>query len=100
LWAFYHANLARLGFIYHACCSSDPVLLFNTVLNDLIIAIYCEAADLVTLPTLDLDPVAKQVELNTVAVRGLSDTIRELQFENRNVSNNEMVVGLSSSIES
>jgi len=54
----------------------------------------------VTLLTLDLDPVAKQVELNTVAVRGLSDTIRQLQFENRNVSGNEMVVGLSSSIDS
>lgn len=52
------------------------------------------------LPTLDLDPVAKQVELNTVAVRRLSDTIRELQFDNRNVSDNEMVVGLSSSIDS
>ena len=111
LWAFCHADLARLGFTYHARRSSDPVQLFNTILGDLIIAfdkldldgclppIYCEAADLVTLPTLDLDPVAKQVELNTVAVRGLSDTIRELQFENRNVSDNE-VVGLSSRIDS
>ena len=53
-----------------------------------------------TLPTLHLDPVAKQVELNTVTVRGLSDAIRELQFENRNVSDNEGVVDLSSSTDS
>jgi len=53
-----------------------------------------------TLPTLDVDPVAKQVELNTVTVRGLSDAIRELQFENRNVSDNESVVDLSSSTDS
>ena len=53
-----------------------------------------------TLPTLHLDPVAKQVELNTVTVRGLSDAIRELLFENRNVSDNEGVVDLSSSTDS
>ena len=85
--------------------------LFNTILGDLMIDFekldldgvfhlftVRLQADLLTLPTLDLDPVAKQVELNAVAVRGLSDTIRELQFENRNVSHNKMVVGLSSSI--
>ena len=112
LWAFCHADLARLGFTYHTRRFADPVQLFNTILGDLTVAfdkldldgclppIYCEAADLLTLPTLGLDPVAKQVECNTVAVRGVSDMIRELHFDNRNATDNGTIVGLSSSIDS
>ena len=68
LWFYCHADLIRLDFAYHARRSSDPVQLFNTVLSDLLQAfekldldeclpaIFCEANDLLSLPTLDLDP--------------------------------------------
>ena len=98
LWPFCHDDLSGLGFTYHTRRSSDPLQLFNTVLGDLIVAldnldvdnslppIYCEASDLLTLPSLDLDPVAKLVESNSIAVTRLAVTIEEMKSENERIT--------------
>ena len=81
----------NVDFTYHTRRSSDPVQLFNTIFSDLISAIdkldmggclppiFCEAADLLSLPSLELDPTASQVEINTTAVKSLTETVNELQ---------------------
>lgn len=84
LWAFCRVDLESFGFLYQARRSVD------TVFSDIISAfdkldlgnslpdIFCEANDLLLLPCLDLDPVSKQLELNTQAVKALSSTINNL----------------------
>ena len=81
----------KVGFTYHTRWSSDPVQLFNTIFSDLISAIdkldmggclppiFCVAADLLSLSSLELDPTASQVEINTTAVKSLTEAVNELQ---------------------
>ena len=91
LWASCHSDFVRVGFTYHARRSTDPVQLFSTIFKDLISAmdkldvggclpsIFCEATDLLSLPSLELDPPASQVESNTTAVESLTEAVTELQ---------------------
>ena len=104
LWATCHVDLKRLGFNYHSRRSTDPAMLFHTTLGDLVTAIdkldlddclpslHCEAADLLSLPPLETDSVAKQVELNTVAVRDLTETVSSLQTPQPTLLTNETLV--------
>ena len=48
--------------------------------------IYYEATDLLTLPSLNLDTVAKQVESNTIVVTRLAVTIEEMKSENERIT--------------
>ena len=84
LWEFCRPDLERIGFLYQARRSTD------TVFSDLISAfvkldldnslpdIFCEASDLLLLPSLELDPVSKQIDSNTKAIDSLRDSINEL----------------------
>ena len=77
LWDFSGHDLFRLGLMYHSRRNTDKQQLFESVFADLINIfdtldadnslpdIYCEAVDLLLLPTLELDPVSKQLETNT-----------------------------------
>ncbi len=91
LWSYCHADLVRPDFAYRSRRSTDPVQLLNTVFSGLMIAfdkldldscfpvMFCKANNLLLLPTLDLHPVSKQLELNTSAVNSLTDTVLGLQ---------------------
>ncbi len=112
LWFHCHADLIRLDFAYVARRSSDPGQLFNTVLSDMLTAfdkldidkslpeIFCEAVDLVSLPTLDPDPVSKQLELNTCAVKNLTDTVSCLQSSSSVPATPEIALTLSTTLDS
>ena len=84
LWDFCRADLERLGILYQACRSVDTVFLdiisaFEKLdLDKSLPDIFCEANDLIILPCLDLDPVSKQLDLNTQAVKAMSRTIYDL----------------------
>ena len=41
-------------------------------------AVYCEATDLIKLPTLTLDPVSKKLDENTTALQSLAHKVEEL----------------------
>ena len=74
LWDHAGDDLSRLGLVYHNRRNADKYQLFECVFTDLVSAfetldgedtlpdIYCEANDLLSLPTLELDPVSKQLE--------------------------------------
>ena len=78
------------GFVYRSRRSTDKQQLFDSVFFYLIYAfdtldgddslpdIYCEALDLLSLPALELDPVSKQLEANTKALRSLCTSIETL----------------------
>ena len=78
----------RHACILHSITLGDPLV--DTVFLDIISAfekldldkslpdIFCEANDLIILPCLDLDPVSKQLDLNTQAEKAMSRTIYDL----------------------
>ena len=83
LWDFSGQDLSRLGLVYHSRRNADKQQLFECVFADLI-SIFdtldgddslhdmcCEARDLLALPSLELDPVSKQLEANTKVLQSL-----------------------------
>ena len=79
--------LESLGFQYHARRGSDRRQLSDIQITDIPLAfeklddkdklpsIYCEANDLIKLPSLETDPVSKRVEANAECIRTLSESI-------------------------
>ena len=73
LWEFCRPDLLRSGLTYQARRSAERRQLFNSIFLDLLTAFdvldldnclpstFCEANDLILLPTLDPDPVSKQL---------------------------------------
>ena len=88
LYEFCRSDLVRLGFIYQARRSSDKRQLFNSLFTDLMSAfdkldgslpaIFCKSLDLIYIPTLEPDPVSKQLDLNTKAISALKSTVMEI----------------------
>ncbi len=69
-------------------------------LDECLPAIFCEANDLLSLPTLDLDPISKQLELNTCAVKSLTDTVLGLQSNAPRSTTPEIASNISTSVDS
>ena len=94
LWDFCRSDLVRLGFAYHVRRSDDSHLLFKNILSDLLDAfekldldgklpaIYCEANNLSLLPSLEPDPVSRQLALNTKAIESLSISVKDTSSGN------------------
>ena len=69
-----HSQLAAdLGDILQAFVTLDS--------SDTIPEIYCEATDLLRVPSLSLDPVSEQVQTNTQALHNLTSKIESLEKE-------------------
>ena len=108
LYEFCRSDLDRLGFSYQGRRSSDKRQLFNAVFSDLISAfdkldmdnslpaIYCESFDLIHLPSLELDPVSKQLDLNSKAISSLSAVVEDLPGTCAKVVTDEVASSLDS----
>ena len=86
-------SLDLVGCAYRNRRNPDKQQLLDTVISDLLIAfesldldealpsIYCEAKDLPSLPTFELDPVSKQLEANTKELQSLHTSVKNLPSE-------------------
>ena len=69
----YHS---RRGSDKHSQMAANIVQAFVVLdTSDLIPGIYCEATDLLQVPSLSLDPVSKNVETNTLSLQNLVSKI-------------------------
>ena len=58
------------------------MIAFETLdLDEALPSIYCEAKDLLSLPTFELDPVSKQLEANTKELQSLRTSVKNLLSE-------------------
>ena len=90
LWDFSGPDLSRLGLAYQSRRNADKQQLFESLFADLVSAfevldaddiipdIYCEAIDLLSLPSLELDPVSKRLETNTKVLQSLCTSVESL----------------------
>ena len=90
LWDYSKTTLESNGLCYHNRRDSDRRSQLDANLEDimqaldvldslnLIPAMYCEAADLLNMPSLSLDPVSEQVALNSQALESLIATVARL----------------------
>ena len=64
------------------CCLMWSFQIYSQHLRSSILTtnshLYCEANDLISIPSLELDPVSKQLDGNTTAINSLSAMVREL----------------------
>lgn len=84
LWDHCSTDLEELGLSFHQRRSCESVM------NDLCSAIdkldivnklppfFCEACDLITIPSVEVDPVSQRIEQNTVSIDRLTDSFKEL----------------------
>ena len=91
LWDYCRQELEAAGIIYHARRGSDKrcQLVANIddileafvalVSTDLIPGIYCEATDLLRIPSLSLDPISEKIETNTLSLKDLAVKIDLLE---------------------
>ena len=90
MWDFCGSDLDLLGFSYHSRRGSDKRQVTDVLLADIVAAfdkldsvekipaIYCEANELIKLPTLKLDPVSEKLDKNTCTIQSLVDSMKEL----------------------
>ena len=90
LWDFSGPDLSRLGLTYQSRRNADKQQLFESIFADLVSAfetldaddvlpdIYCEAIDLLSLSSLELDPVSKRLETNTKVLQSLCTSVESL----------------------
>ena len=93
LWDFPGPDLSRLGLTYQSHRNADKQQLFESLFADLVSAfetldaddvipdIYCEAIDLLSLPSLELDPVSKRLETNTKVLQSLCTSVESLPLK-------------------
>ena len=90
LWDTCGSDLELLGLSFHQRRASEKRQLSDIILADILVAldklddndkipaVYCEALDLIRLPSLVLDPVSRQVETNTTTLASLVHVVHEL----------------------
>ena len=90
LWDFSGPDLSRLGLAYQSRRNADKQQLFESLVADLVSVfevldaddvipdIYCEAIDLLSLPSLELDLVSKRLETNTKVLQSLCTSVESL----------------------
>ena len=90
MWDFCGSDLDLFGFSYHSRRGSDKRQVTDVLLADIVAAfdkldsvekipaIYCEANELIKLPTLKLDPVSEKLDKNTCTIQSLVDSMKEL----------------------
>ena len=83
LWEFCKDDLVHLGLSYHARRSSEKRVVDDVLLADILVAIekldaddrlpviFCEANDLICLPSLVPDPVSQRLDLNSTILESL-----------------------------
>ena len=91
LWDYCRQELDAAGIVYHARRGSDKrcqlVANIDDILEafvaldstDLIPGIYCEATDLLRIPSLSLDPISEKIETNTLSLKDLAVKIDLLE---------------------
>ena len=89
LWDFCKDNLVHLGLSYHARRSSEKRVVADVLIADILVAfekldaddrlpvIFCEANDLICLPTLAPDPVSQRLDLNSTILESLVKKVQE-----------------------
>ena len=90
LWDFCGSDLEQLGLPFHARRSSDKRQVTDILVADIVTAldkldsvekipaIYCEATDLIKLPSLTLDPVSKKLVENGTTLQSLVEGVKAL----------------------
>ena len=91
LWESCRNYLERLGLTFLNRCSSDSRSAFDAVFSNIVTAfekhdldlnslplIYCEANQLVDIPSLELDPTSQQLQLDTKAISDLTASVKQL----------------------
>ena len=86
LWGTCKEDFDQCGIVYHARRGSEKRLLVDALFSDIITAfdkldsvqkippIFCEATDLIKIPSLEVDPVSKRLEENSSSLNsGSSD---------------------------
>ena len=91
LWDYCRQDLEAAGLPYHSrrgsdrrsqmAANLDDIVQAFVVLDssDLIPGIYCEATDLLQVPSLSLDPISEKVETNTLSLQDLVSKIDHLE---------------------
>ena len=90
LWDFSGPDLSRLCLTYQSRRNADKQQLFESPFADLVSAfevlnaddvipdIYCEAIDLLSLPSLELDSISKRLETNTKVLQSVCTSVESL----------------------
>ena len=90
LWDFCGSDLEQLGLPFHARRGSDKRQVTDIFVADIVTAldkldsvekipdIYCEATDLIKLPSLNLDPVSKKLVENGTTLQSLVEGVKAL----------------------
>ena len=93
LWDTCGDDLEQLGMPFHARRGSDKRQVADVLLADIVTAfdrldnhnkipaIFCEAADLIKLPSLTLDPVSKKIHDNTTTLQSLALKIDDIPLK-------------------
>ena len=93
LWDTCGEDLEQLGMPFRARRGSDKRQVSDVLIADIVAAfdkldsvekipaVYCEATDLIKLPSLTLDPVSKKLDENTTALQSLAHKVEELPSE-------------------
>ena len=82
--------LRDCGLAYHSRCSSDKRPVVDALLDDILVvfdkldtvdklpAIYCEAKELIRLPSLVIDPISVKLDSHTVSLNSLTSKVENL----------------------
>ena len=91
LWDHCKLDLEAAGLVYHIRRGSDRRSQISANLDDIIQAflvldssdlippIYCEATDLLKIPSLSLDPISEKIQSNTLSLQDLATKIEQLE---------------------
>ena len=117
LWRF----TKELGLVYHSRCSTDKRDVFEATLVDILSVfdkldeadsippIFCEASQLIKIPSLEPDPVSKRLDTNYKAITGLVEKVDNISLPLNNtkkaldqvvISLQDQLANLSSSVSS
>ena len=108
LWDFCGNSLKELGLVYHSRRSTDKRDAFEATLVDILSVfdkldeadsippIFCEASQLIKIPSLEPDPVSKRLDTNYKAITGLVEKVdnTSLPFDNTKKALDQVVISL------
>ena len=92
MWDFCGDSLKELGLVYHSRCSTDKRDAFEVTLVDILSVfdkldeadsippIFCEASQLIKIPSLEPDPVSKRLDTNYKAITGLVEKVDNISL--------------------
>ena len=121
LWDFCGDSLKELGLVYHSRRSTDKRDAFEATLVDILSVfdkldeadsippIFCEASQLIKIPSLEPDPVSKRLDTNYKAITGLVEKVDNISLPLNNtkkaldqvvISLQDQLANLSSSVSS